>query len=123
MPVQKELHGATGIKAYIQISGIGQEEDKTIQDPGRDPPLHPVHLGLLSGKKLQFMKDRLLAFLPVLSGMEDEPDIAASVSIGLEAVIHLLRQEIGMFLIPLLDQALIRSKEVVSWGLLYTLTA
>jgi len=68
------------------------------------------------------MKHRPFAFSPVFAGMNREYGVTAGISIGLQAAIHLLRLQVGMFLVPLLDQTLIGIKKCLFEGLLYALT-
>jgi hypothetical protein len=47
--VQEELQGLAGIEVEEQIPGVGQKVHESVEDPGGDPPLHPVDLRLFSG--------------------------------------------------------------------------
>jgi hypothetical protein len=54
--VQEELQGMAGIELEKQIPGVGQKVHESVEDPGGDPPLHPVDLGLFSGQEGELMK-------------------------------------------------------------------
>jgi hypothetical protein len=60
--IEEKLQAVTGIEVDIEVSRVGQNQDKPIEDSKRKSPLHPVHLGLLPRQKLQFMKPSF--FLP-----------------------------------------------------------
>jgi hypothetical protein len=60
--VEEKLQAVTGIEVDIEVSGIGQNQDKPIEDSKRKSPFHPVHLSLLPGQKLQLMKPSCLLF-------------------------------------------------------------
>jgi hypothetical protein len=47
--VQEVLQGLAGIELEEQIPGIGQKVHESVEDPGGNPPLHPVDLRLFSG--------------------------------------------------------------------------
>jgi hypothetical protein len=60
--VHEELHAVTGIEVDIEVSGVGQDQDKPIEDSKGKSPFHPVHLGLFPRQKLQLMKPSGLLF-------------------------------------------------------------
>src|SRR5450759_1214445 len=80
---QKELHSAAGIKVNIDITGPGQEENKTVHNPGRYPPQCPIHLGLFPRQERELMKHWPFAFSPVFAGMNREHGVTAGISIRL----------------------------------------
>ncbi len=48
MSVQEKLQGVAGIEVAKQIAGVGEKVYETIEDTGRNPPLHPVDLRLFA---------------------------------------------------------------------------
>jgi hypothetical protein len=60
--VQEKLQAVTGIEVDIEVSRVGQNQDKPIEDSKGKSPFHPVHLSLLARQKLQLMKPSF--FLP-----------------------------------------------------------
>jgi hypothetical protein len=60
--IEEKLQAVPGIKVDGEVSRVGQNQDKSIEDSKRKSPLHPVHLGLLPRQKLQLMKPSF--FLP-----------------------------------------------------------
>jgi hypothetical protein len=88
MTVHEELQAVTGIEVDIEVSGVGQNQDKPIEDSKRKSPFHPVHLSLLPRQKLQLMKpSRFL--LPERLGMEFHGVVASRVPIPLQALVDL----------------------------------
>ena len=65
------------------------------------------------------MKNRFLAWSGLWRVWRRKNGVPAGIAIGLQAAIHLLRLQVGMLLVPLLDQTLIRRKEGLLDGLLY----
>jgi hypothetical protein len=49
VPIQEELQGVAGIEVEEQIPRVSQKVHESIEDPGGNPPLHPVDLSLFSG--------------------------------------------------------------------------
>ncbi len=111
--VQEELHGAAGIETNVHIPGVSEEKDEAVHHSGRDSPMHPVDLCFLAGKEHQFVKDLILPLFPVFLGMDSENRVTTRIPIGLQAVKHLLRLQVGMLLVPLLDQTLIGRKKAL----------
>jgi hypothetical protein len=60
--VHEELQAVTRIEVDIEVSRVGQDQDKPIEGSKGKPPFHPVHLGLFSRQKLQLMKPSGLLF-------------------------------------------------------------
>ena len=55
MTIQKELQTLPRIKPYREVSGVSQNNCKSISHSPRQPLLDPIDLSLLPGKKDQFM--------------------------------------------------------------------
>jgi hypothetical protein len=78
--VQEKLQGMAGIELGEEIAGIGQDEDKAVKGAEGEAIFHPVHLGLFSRQKLQFMELAGLSF-PEGSGVEFDRVVTSGESI------------------------------------------
>jgi hypothetical protein len=86
--IQEKLQTVTGIEVDIEVSGVGQNQDKPIEDSKGKSPLHPVHLGLLPRQKLQLMKpSRFL--LPKGLSIDFDRVVASRVPIPLQTPVDL----------------------------------
>jgi hypothetical protein len=86
--IQEKLQAVTGIEVDIEVSRVGQNQDKPIEDSKGESPFHPVHLCLLPRQKLQLMKPSF--FLPPKRlGMDFDRVVASRVSIPLQTLVDL----------------------------------
>jgi len=86
--VEEKLQAVTGIEVDIEVSRVGQNQDKPIEDSKGESPFHPVHLGLLPRQKLQFMKPSFFLSSKRL-GMDFFGIVASCVPILLQTLVDL----------------------------------
>jgi hypothetical protein len=86
--VEEKLHAVTGIEVDVEVSRVGQNQNKPVEGCKRKAPFHPVHLGLLPRQKLQLMKPSRFLLSKGL-GMDFYGIVATRVPIPLQTLVDL----------------------------------
>jgi hypothetical protein len=86
--VEEKLHAVTGIEVDVEVSRVGQNQNKPVEGCKRKAPFHPVHLGFLPRQKLQLMKPSRFLLSKGL-GMDLHCVVASRVPIPLQTLVDL----------------------------------